>query len=107
MHICGKPNPGMLNHKIKGLVKFLQKKWYFDEVYHRLFIKPAFWLGYGFWKSGDGALIDGVGPDGIAATVINLARRASALQSGFVYHYAFAMLLGIAALTTWFLVTAG
>ena len=85
--------------------RFLVKKWYFDEIYDRLFVKPAFTLGYGFWKSGDGALIDGVGPDGIAATTLNIARKAGALQSGYLYHYAFAMLLGIAGLTTWFLVT--
>jgi len=107
MYMFAPELPGALANGFGKTHRFLVKKWYFDEVYHRLFIKPAFWLGYGFWKSGDGALIDGVGPDGIAATVINLARRASALQSGFVYHYAFAMLLGIAALTTWFLVTAG
>ena len=87
--------------------RFLVRKWYFDEIYDRLFVKPAFTLGYGFWKSGDGALIDGVGPDGIAATTLNIARKAGALQSGYLYHYAFAMLLGIAGLTTWFLVTMG
>ena len=61
-------------------------------------------LGHGFWKSGDGALIDGVGPDGIALSVRNLAKRAAALQTGFVYHYAFAILLGVTALLSWVLI---
>ena len=61
-------------------------------------------LGRGFWKSGDGALIDGVGPDGIALSVRNLAKRAAALQTGFVYHYAFAILLGVTALLSWVLI---
>ena len=70
-------------------------------------MRPAFVLGRGFWKSGDEALIDGVGPDGIATAVRDIARRAGALQSGYLYHYAFAMLLGIAGFVSWFLVTGG
>ena len=66
-------------------------------------MRPAFILGRGFWKSGDGALIDGIGPDGIAAATLNLARRAAALQSGYLYHYAFAMLTGVVVLVTWYL----
>ena len=87
--------------------RFLLNKWYVDEFYDRIFVKPCFKLGRGFWKAGDGQLIDGVGPDGVAAAVLNVARRAGALQSGFLYHYAFAMLLGVAALVSWFLVTGG
>ena len=87
--------------------RFVLNKWYFDELYDILFVRPAFVLGRGFWKSGDGDLIDGVGPDGIAAAVRDIARRAGAVQSGYLYHYAFAMLLGIAGLVTWFLVVGG
>ena len=105
MYMFAPELPGALANGFHRTHHFLVKKWYFDEIYDRLFVKPAFALGYGFWKSGDGALIDGVGPDGIAATTLNIARRAGALQSGYLYHYAFAMLLGIAGLTTWFLVT--
>ena len=86
------------------IYKLLLNKWYFDEIYDRIFVKPSFMLGHGFWKSGDGALIDGVGPDGIALSVRNLAKRAAALQTGFVYHYAFAILLGITALLSWVLI---
>ena len=67
--------------------------------------RPSKWLGYQLWKVGDGRIIDGFGPDGVSATVIRIARRTSALQSGFVYHYAFAMLLGIAAFVTWYFLT--
>ena len=60
-------------------------------------------LGDGLWKTGDGAIIDGFGPDGIAAATRELAREASRLQTGYVYHYAFAMLIGVVALVTWYL----
>jgi NADH-quinone oxidoreductase subunit L len=57
----------------------------------------------GLWKQGDGAVIDGLGPDGLAATTQNLAVRASRLQTGYLYHYAFAMLIGVVALVSWYL----
>ena len=96
--------PGLLADKMRRLYLFLLNKWYFDELYDWMFVNPAKWLGRGFWKQGDGALIDGVGPDGVAAATLNLARRASRLQTGYVYHYAFAMLVGVAALITWYLI---
>ncbi|MDP6564799.1 MAG: NADH-quinone oxidoreductase subunit L, partial [Alphaproteobacteria bacterium] len=86
---------------------FLLNKWYFDELYELTIVRPAKWLGRLLWKQGDGRIIDGFGPDGIAATVINLARRATLLQTGYVYHYAFVMLIGVAALVTWFYTTSG
>ena len=92
--------PVILAYKMRGLYQFLLNKWYFDELYDALFVRPAFALGRGLWKSGDGALIDGVGPDGVAAATQNLARRASALQTGYLYHYAFAILIGVAAFVT-------
>jgi NADH-quinone oxidoreductase subunit L len=55
------------------------------------------------WKGGDGTVIDGLGPDGVAAVTRDLARQASRLQTGYVYHYAFVMLIGLAALVTWYL----
>ncbi len=105
MYMLAPELPAALGNGFQGTYRFLLNKWYFDELYDRIFVKPSFLLGYGFWKSGDGALIDGVGPDGVASAVRNIARRASALQSGFLYHYAFAMLLGVAAIVTWLLVT--
>jgi NADH-quinone oxidoreductase subunit L len=82
--------------------KFLLNKWYFDELYDLIFVRPAKWLGRFLWKKGDGALIDGAGPDGIAAGVNDLTGQVVRLQTGYVYHYAFAMLIGIAALASWF-----
>ena len=99
-----KPNwPAAFVARIRPLHTFVYNKWFFDELYDRVFVRPSFVLGRGLWKSGDGAVIDGVGPDGIAAATRNLAGRASRLQSGFVYHYAFAMLIGLVLLATWFL----
>ncbi|HUT48050.1 MAG TPA: NADH-quinone oxidoreductase subunit L [Alphaproteobacteria bacterium] len=100
--------PVFLAYKMRGLYQFLLNKWYFDELYDAIFVKPAFYLGRGLWKSGDGAFIDGVGPDGIAAAAQNIAKRASALQTGYLYHYAFSILIGVAAFVTLYvLVIAG
>ena len=104
MYMFAPELPGALAAGFQRTYLFLLNKWYFDELYDKIFIKPSFSLGRGFWKAGDGLLIDGVGPDGVAAAVRHLARRAGAVQSGYLYHYAFAMLLGVAALITWFLV---
>jgi NADH-quinone oxidoreductase subunit L len=85
------------------LYQFLLNKWYFDELYDFLFVKPSFAIGRLFWKGGDGRIIDGLGPDGIAARVADGARLVVRLQTGYVYHYAFAMLIGVAAVVTWFI----
>jgi NADH-quinone oxidoreductase subunit L len=82
--------------------QFLLNKWYIDELYDFLFVKPAFWLGRLFWKQGDGAVIDGLGPNGIAARVAQGSGLITRLQTGYVYHYAFAMLIGVAAIVSWF-----
>ena len=87
------------------LYLFLLNKWYFDELYDRIFVEPAKRLGRGLWLGGDGSLIDGIGPDGIAAATLELARRAGRLQSGYVYHYAFAMLVGVVVMVTIYLFT--
>ena len=97
--------PALLAAKLRPAYLLSYNKWYFDEIYERIFVRPAFVLGRGFWKAGDEALIDGVGPDGIAATTLRFARRASALQSGYLYHYAFAMLIGVVVLITWYFFT--
>jgi NADH-quinone oxidoreductase subunit L len=60
------------------------------------------WLGRFLWKKGDGMVIDGIGPDGVSARVVDVTRGVVRLQTGFVYHYAFAMLIGVAALVSWF-----
>jgi NADH-quinone oxidoreductase subunit L len=83
--------------------KFLLNKWYFDELYDLIFVRPAMWLGRVLWLKGDGKVIDGFGPNGVAARVLDVARGATKLQSGYLYHYAFAMLIGAAVLVTWFM----
>src|SRR6266446_3749227 len=95
--------PTRLTLRFRAIYLFLLNKWYFDELYDRLFVRTAFTLGEGLWKTGDGMIIDGLGPDGIAAATRELAREASRLQTGYVYHYAFAMLIGVVALVTWYL----
>jgi NADH-quinone oxidoreductase subunit L len=95
--------PGRVAAQYRAIYLFLLNKWYFDELYDRLFVKSAFSLGEGLWKTGDGTIIDGCGPDGIATATRELAREASRLQTGYVYHYAFAMLIGVVALVTWYL----
>ncbi|MCI0999655.1 MULTISPECIES: NADH-quinone oxidoreductase subunit L [Brucella/Ochrobactrum group] len=93
--------PKALAERHRGLYQFLLNKWYFDELYDFLFVRPAKWLGRVFWKGGDGWLIDGFGPDGISARVLDVTNRVVKMQSGYLYHYAFAMLIGVAALVTW------
>jgi NADH-quinone oxidoreductase subunit L len=89
------------------LYKFLLNKWYFDEIYDFLFVRSAMWLGRLFWKGGDGFLIDGFGPDGVSARVLDVTRNVIRLQTGYLYHYAFAMLIGVAAFITWFMFAGG
>ncbi|HWV43604.1 NADH-quinone oxidoreductase subunit L [Pseudorhodoplanes sp.] len=89
------------DHQI--LYRFLLNKWYFDEIYDFIFVRPAKWLGYTLWKRGDGWLIDGFGPDGVSARVLDVTRNVVRLQTGYLYHYAFAMLIGAAVLITWFM----
>jgi NADH-quinone oxidoreductase subunit L len=85
------------------LHRFLLNKWYFDEFYDAIFVRPAMWLGRLLWKGGDGWLIDGFGPDGVSARVLDVTRNVVRLQTGYLYHYAFAMLIGAAAFITWFM----
>ena len=85
------------------LYKFLLNKWYFDELYDFIFVRPTMWLGRFLWKKGDGFIIDGFGPDGVSTVVNDVTKGVVRLQTGYLYHYAFAMMIGVAALTSWFL----
>jgi len=85
------------------LYQFLLNKWYFDELYDLIFVRPAKWIGYQLWKKGDGFIIDGLGPDGVSARVLDVTRNVVKIQTGYLYHYAFAMLIGAAGLITWFM----
>ncbi|KYO57598.1 NADH-quinone oxidoreductase subunit L [Tistrella mobilis] len=94
--------PGKIARDFSGLHKFLLNKWYFDELYDAVFVRPSLWIGRVLWQAGDRKIIDGLGPDGIAAVSVDLARRAGRMQSGYVYHYAFAMLIGLALIVSYF-----
>jgi NADH-quinone oxidoreductase subunit L len=95
--------PVALARDQRPLYEFLLNKWYFDEIYDFLLVRPALWLGRLFWKGGDGFIIDGFGPDGVSARVLDVTRNVIRLQTGYLYHYAFAMLIGVAAAITWFM----
>ena len=99
--------PRRLAENQRYLYLFLLNKWYFDEVYDFLFLRPAQWLGRFLWKRGDGAVIDG-GINGLAMGVIPfITRLAGRAQSGYIFTYAFAMVLGIVLLITWVSLRAG
>jgi NADH-quinone oxidoreductase subunit L len=99
--------PAELARRHEVLYRFLLNKWYVDEIYDFLFVRPAMRVGRFLWKRGDGWFIDGFGPDGISARVIDVTRNVVRLQTGYLYHYAFVMLVGVAALITWFMVRGG
>ena len=103
MYLVDRTAPKRLADAYPYLYRFLLNKWYFDELYDFVFVRPAFAIGRLFWKGGDGAIIDGFGPDGVSARVLDVTRETVRLQTGYIYHYAFAMLLGAAALATWYL----
>ncbi|MEQ1547926.1 MAG: NADH-quinone oxidoreductase subunit L [Chakrabartia sp.] len=93
--------PARFTSTFRGLYAFLLNKWYWDELYDMLFVKPSFWLGRLFWKTGDQGIVDRFGPNGIAALTMQGSRLAARLQSGYLASYAFVMLIGLAALATW------
>ncbi|TCR92842.1 NADH-quinone oxidoreductase subunit L [Rhizobium sp. BK376] len=101
MYIKSPETPKVLARQHRVLYEFLLNKWYFDELYDFLFVRTAKALGRFLWKQGDGTVIDGYGPNGVAARVVDVTNRVVRLQTGYLYHYAFAMLLGVAALVTW------
>ncbi len=107
MYIRRPDLPAKLAANQRPLYLFLLNKWYFDEIYNFLFVRPALALGRLFWKRGDTAIIDG-GINGLAMGIVPfLTRLAGRAQSGYVFHYAFAMVLGIALILTWVTLTGG
>jgi NADH-quinone oxidoreductase subunit L len=99
--------PFGLAKRFRGLYQFLLNAWYFDALYDFLFVRPAKRVGRFLWKTGDGTIIDGIGPDGVAARVIDITNRVVKLQTGYIYHYAFVMLVGVALLITYFIFAGG
>ncbi len=106
-YIVDPSRPKALAAALPRLYQFLLNKWYFDELYDAIFVRPALRLGRLFWKTGDGTIIDGFGPNGVAARVLDVTARVVRLQTGYVYHYAFTMVIGVAALITWTMFAGG
>jgi NADH-quinone oxidoreductase subunit L len=103
MYIIDAKQPAKLAADHPILYRFLLNKWYFDELYDAIFVRPAMWIGRFLWHTGDQRIIDGLGPDGISARVLDVTRGVVRVQTGYLYHYAFAMLIGVAALVTFYL----
>ena len=99
--------PARLAANQRHLYQFLLNKWYFDEIYKFVFVQPAKAIGRFLWKQGDGRVIDG-GLNGLAMGIIPFfTRLAGKAQSGYIFTYAFAMVIGIAVLVTWMTMTGG
>lgn len=104
MYLVNNSLPAKLASALSPLYRFFLNKWYFDELYNHIFVKPSFALGRFFWKVGDEGTINRFGPDGAAVLVTSGSRIAMKLQSGFLYSYALVMLLGLVAALTWLMV---
>ena len=96
--------PQQIANVNKPLYNFLLNKWYFDELYDALIVNPSKKIGLFLWKFFDVKLIDGFGPDGISTLIKKCSQKASKFQSGFIYQYAFIMLLGFSVLLTFLIV---
>jgi len=107
MYIRRPEVPGNIAARNPGLYQFLLNKWYFDELYNTIFVKPALWIGRAFWHGFDDWLINDKLTEGLGRRVQNVTSWVVKLQSGYLYHYAFAMLIGIAALLTWAIAAGG
>jgi len=103
-YVLDRTVPARFTAQFSVLYDFLLHKWYFDELYHYVFVVPAFWLGNVFWKRGDQGIIDRFGPNGAAAVVVGAGAAARRMQSGYLYTYALVMLLGLAGAATWAMV---
>jgi NADH-quinone oxidoreductase subunit L len=107
MYIKEPAVPGRIAAQNPGLYQFLLNKWYFDELYDRIFVRPSVWVGRAFWRGFDDWLINEKLTEGLGRRVQNVTSWVVRLQSGYLYHYAFAMLIGIAALLTWAIAAGG
>ena len=98
--------PALTTRIFRPIYLFLLNKWYFDELYDFIFVRPTFWIANVLWKVGDVGIINGL-IDGTAAGVYRVTNRVVKLQTGYIYHYAFAMLIGVALILSWFMVMGG
>jgi NADH-quinone oxidoreductase subunit L len=97
MYMLRPEQPRKLAKRFPRIYFFLLNKWYFDELYDRIFVRPLFWLAGKSWRIGDATIIDGV-PNGLAALAAGGAREAVKIQTGSLAAYAFVMLIGVVAL---------
>jgi NADH-quinone oxidoreductase subunit L len=104
MYQLSKDAPQRVATTFAPVYRFFLNKWYFDELYNFLFIRPAFWFGRLFWKQGDIGIIDRFGPNGSAALVSFGSKMAVRMQSGYLYTYALVMLLGLVIAVSWMMV---
>lgn len=107
MYVWDKTLPERLAKRHEGLYQFLLNKWYIDELYDAIFVKPTLWVGRALWKGFDDWFIDQTIVEGLGNRVKDVTNRVVKLQSGYLYHYAFAMLIGVAALLTWVVASGG
>ena len=94
--------PAWFARWFRPIYLFLLNKWYFDELYDAVIVRPTMWLGVRLWKDGDGTVIDGFGPDGFAKMTRGMAAVLSRFQTGYLYHYVFAMFVGAVVLVSWY-----
>ena len=94
--------PAWFTHYFRPIYVFVLNKWYFDELYDAIVVRPVMWFGVRLWKDGDGAVIDGLGPDGFAKMTRGMAGVLSRFQTGYLYHYVFAMFVGAVVLVSWY-----
>jgi len=94
--------PAWFAYYFRPIYLFVLNKWYVDELYDAVIVRPAMWFGVRLWKDGDGAVIDGFGPDGFAKMTRGMAAVLSRFQSGYLYHYVFAMFVGAVVLVSWY-----
>ena len=92
-----------LSYNLDPLYSLSKNKWYVDELYHKVFVLTFFKLANFFWKRGDEKTIDGLGPNGVSWIISKSSSYVSLFQSGYLFHYAFAMLGGLVIILTWFL----
>ena len=103
MYVGNPTLPGRFANTFRPLYLLSYNKWYFDEIYEAVFVRPTRRAGAFLWRQVDAAVIDDWGPNGIAASALAGTRRIVKLQTGYIYHYAFVMLIGVAGLVTWYL----
>ncbi|MGH6968689.1 MAG: NADH-quinone oxidoreductase subunit L, partial [Stellaceae bacterium] len=94
--------PAWFVHYFRPIYLFILNKWYVDELYDAVIVRPAMWFGVRLWKDGDGVVIDGLGPDGLAKATRGMATVLSRFQTGYLYHYVFAMFVGAVVLVSWY-----